>query len=560
MVLSIITLATAWFAYQLYKNEKYNSLIQGVQLLLATGTLIYMHFFKDSFIVIPILFVIIIWSIINSFFMKQEVHSDKYILLLSGSALLICIGHIVMAIPILSCIIIWSIYKIKGSSRDDILPLICITALLGYLILLIYLSYYGFKPTAARAYDLKYIGYLLFALISPVLVWVAHKLAHRAQRCIDFLYFSGFVLLEYFVIRLVCLNEFLLARLLSIVDIRYALRHTRNLLDSFTKLHNEEWLEESLFFFILVVIPIVLKLLVRYRTTALSRSTKVVGTALIINLLVCGGLVIGIKGAYFPTTFAMQHLPGAAPMLIKAGIGINNANSYGIKPLGVAIENNDVYMGRLLIENGADINTLSAGGHDFPHYRRIFWSSTIWDETGSMTYETMLMHAIHKGNTDMMRLLVEHGADVNLKVDSNTPLIYAIEYSTLETAKYLINNGAMISSATLRVAVRYGKADIVKWLLEQQYWTAAQKNEAFHEAVIGNPQGATFQTIAKTLLDHGADINVKENGKSYLVHTCEWGNEEKSKILIDLGIVVDDKALAAARIDDIRNLIKMHLK
>jgi ankyrin repeat protein len=66
------------------------------------------------------------------------------------------------------------------------------------------------------------------------------------------------------------------------------------------------------------------------------------------------------------------------------------------------------------------------------------------DHGAELTIHTALLHAIDSNYLDMVQLLVERGALVNV-VSSETPLTRAIKRGYLDIAKYLIENGADIN-------------------------------------------------------------------------------------------------------------------
>jgi ankyrin repeat protein len=66
---------------------------------------------------------------------------------------------------------------------------------------------------------------------------------------------------------------------------------------------------------------------------------------------------------------------------------------------------------------------------------------------------TVLMTAASIGNLEIVKLLVEHGADVNLKnVKGNTALILAAQNDNFNIVKYLVEKGADV-----KIKNEYGK-------------------------------------------------------------------------------------------------------
>ena len=96
--------------------------------------------------------------------------------------------------------------------------------------------------------------------------------------------------------------------------------------------------------------------------------------------------------------------------------------------LVLAANNGSEYEIRQLLAKGADVNsraTFSAGN----------------------TYKiTPLMNAVVGGNIKIVKLLAEHGADLDLQ-DSNgiTALIHAVLHENIAIVKYLVDSGANVN-------------------------------------------------------------------------------------------------------------------
>jgi ankyrin repeat protein len=71
-----------------------------------------------------------------------------------------------------------------------------------------------------------------------------------------------------------------------------------------------------------------------------------------------------------------------------------------------------------------------------------------------LTIHTALLHAIDRNYLDIVQLLVERGAPVNV-VSPETPLTRAIMQGHLDIAKFLIENGAEIN-----LVIKYGNIPV----------------------------------------------------------------------------------------------------
>ncbi|XP_028395455.1 2-5A-dependent ribonuclease-like [Dendronephthya gigantea] len=147
----------------------------------------------------------------------------------------------------------------------------------------------------------------------------------------------------------------------------------------------------------------------------------------------------------------------------------------------------------------------------------------------------------------MVKYLVEHGADVNVKKNVGmTVLFYAVTNGRLEIVKYLVQhskmNGKMNNWQTvLHYAVTSGKLELVKFFVENGADVNGKKNTGttvLHAAVTNG----TLE-IVKYLVEHGADVNGKKNntGTTVLHTAVSNGRLEIVKCLLENGANIKSK-------------------
>ncbi|MBC7529918.1 MAG: ankyrin repeat domain-containing protein [Chthonomonadaceae bacterium] len=116
-------------------------------------------------------------------------------------------------------------------------------------------------------------------------------------------------------------------------------------------------------------------------------------------------------------------------------------------------------------------------------------------------HRSALMFAASLSNAQMLKLLLDYGADPNLRLDSNTALSYAVD--NVECVRLLLKKG--IDKTNLQDGLNAAATDR-------------------HEEVI------------RILLGHGADVNGKDRyGWSALAHALTAGQWETFQILIKSG-------------------------
>ena len=147
---------------------------------------------------------------------------------------------------------------------------------------------------------------------------------------------------------------------------------------------------------------------------------------------------------------------------------------------------------RLLIDAGADVNAK--------------------DETDT----TALALASKKGDLEMVKFLVENGANVNAEGEHGlTALLWASCFSRFEIAKYLVEHGAGVNTKgkcdcreLLMLASQNGHLEIVKYLILSGVGVNV-RNKDHRTALMFACQNGQLK-IVKYLVEHGADVNAKD--------------------------------------------------
>jgi ankyrin repeat protein len=149
---------------------------------------------------------------------------------------------------------------------------------------------------------------------------------------------------------------------------------------------------------------------------------------------------------------------------------------------------------------------------DFININRLFINH-------SEDLSTMLHHAAITGQTDIVKLLLKKGADVDAKNPHNgTPLHLACLYGHFEIAELLINQGADLNAW-------YGHPSFV-----------GDYGSPLDCACLSNH----FEVV-KVLIKHGAKVHDDKRVENPLHTACNSGDLEVVKYLLENGINVNDR-------------------
>jgi len=175
---------------------------------------------------------------------------------------------------------------------------------------------------------------------------------------------------------------------------------------------------------------------------------------------------------------------GVVRLLLDNGADINARSNKGSTALMLAVEGNHVDTTKLLIERGADI-------------RLKRWGCNLLEMAAGM------------GRPEIIRLLAEHGADVNEVTDENgmTPLMWAARDGRLESVKTLVSLGADVTMerdgwSALDFARRFDRDDVIGYFSKEVELSQTDMNTAM---ILACRKGDS--ALALNLIDRGADIN-----------------------------------------------------
>lgn len=195
---------------------------------------------------------------------------------------------------------------------------------------------------------------------------------------------------------------------------------------------------------------------------------------------------------------------GLVQRLLDAGADPDRANDYGATPMTVASEHGDYAIMNALVEAGGDIESPNREG------------------------QTLLMAVARTGNTDTARLLLARGAKVESREmwGGQTALMWASSQQQPAMVRLLIEHGADVDA----------RSRDNKW---PRYITSEPRNKpldpgGYTPLLYAAREGCI--ACAEALLDGGADIDLTDLwGRTPLIMALENLHYDLAQVLIDRG-------------------------
>jgi ankyrin repeat protein len=132
--------------------------------------------------------------------------------------------------------------------------------------------------------------------------------------------------------------------------------------------------------------------------------------------------------------------------LIEQGAELNYENVFRVSPLLTAVMENNADIVKLLLENGADPNAIS----------------NIYFEDIEGKYSA-LMIAVYNNNFEITKQLVEYKAEINYNDDFPSALLLAVLNKNITMLKFLFDNGAAFDLDNLEYRYNYNKFKNTYW-------------------------------------------------------------------------------------------------
>ncbi len=151
-------------------------------------------------------------------------------------------------------------------------------------------------------------------------------------------------------------------------------------------------------------------------------------------------------------------------------------------------------------------------------------------------FGTPLHSSVLQGRTEVVQILVAHGADINSRGGYEmTALHVALTNGHLDTTKWLLDHGADVTAQTLfgatplHLAAFSGQPEVARILLEHNAQANARSHRGrtpLHHALMNG-----HLEVARLLLDHGANADARDDSGNSLLY---WAAANGSLDLIQM--------------------------
>uniref|UniRef100_A0A0A9WC50 Ankyrin repeat and KH domain-containing protein 1 n=1 Tax=Lygus hesperus TaxID=30085 RepID=A0A0A9WC50_LYGHE len=265
----------------------------------------------------------------------------------------------------------------------------------------------------------------------------------------------------------------------------------------------------------------------------------------------------GIKGDCTPLMEAASSgYVDIVRLLIHHGADVNAQSSSGNTPLMYACAGGHVEAVRVLLDNGANVEDHNENGHTplmeaasagHVPVAEILLARGAGINTHSNEFkESALTLACYKGHLDMVRFLLEAGADQEHKTDEmHTALMEASMDGHVEVARLLLDSGAQVNMPTdsfespLTLAACGGHVDLALLLIERGANIEEVNDEGYTPLMEAAREG--HEDMVAVLLVKGANINAQteETQETALTLACCGGFLEVANFLIKNGAEIE---------------------
>jgi uncharacterized protein len=232
-------------------------------------------------------------------------------------------------------------------------------------------------------------------------------------------------------------------------------------------------------------------------------------------------------------------------LLLHAGADTNAATDLGVTPLALACENGDAAAVQMLLGAGADPNRkfakrppvlmLCARSGTAAGVGALLEHGADVNAVEPRRGQTALMWAAANNHADVVRLLLQHKADVNARSGLERVMVNRADPNDAQTA--VIGEVSRGRSTALLLAASHGSVDSARFLLDAGAPVNDIAPDGSSALLVAVHSG--HRAFANLLLDHGANPNLIGAGYTALHAAVLRGDLDLVKSLLTHGARVD---------------------
>lgn len=210
----------------------------------------------------------------------------------------------------------------------------------------------------------------------------------------------------------------------------------------------------------------------------------------------------------------------------------------GKTPLIIAVGNSYFETAKILIENGADVNSVDFEGWSALSYAvnngDIEIAKLLLTNKAKIKGELLLAikSPIVESRIDMIKLLIDNKANINYTDDDGfTPLNIAIETGNMETVKLLITNGADVNGlmqdgvSLIGYAIAQNNMDLLQILIENGANVNNTNGDSWADTPLMTASRLGLDNVVRILLSRNADINAVDINGNTALHTASLNSQ-----------------------------------
>ena len=247
---------------------------------------------------------------------------------------------------------------------------------------------------------------------------------------------------------------------------------------------------------------------------------------------------------------AMWSDPAVCRILIDAGADIETKDERGCSPLHSACNSGALDNVKMLVEAGAGVRVTddegstclqdAAGCGHINTVRYLVGLPDVDVNHRDGNNYTALHYASAEGDADVVQLLIDAGADIEIKnCNGHCPLHNACSSGALDNVKMLVRAGAGVNvtenktATCLTLAAIFGHTETVRYLVGLPH-VHMNHRDSGNDTALHRAGHKACTDVVRVLIDAGADIEIKNDSGRTPLH-CAVEVLDIVKMLVEAG-------------------------